>query len=149
MTTRTLGTSCLGYELPWVRVVLGTSWCELSWVRVVLGTSCFGYELSIIRNNYMQSWYRIGYQVWLCIVIELKGLHLAHRQSSWKGFLCMVYKMWRIYASCSMLTIDPLVWLLFRDNPVCESNVVTKQVVQLLHFPILNSEENICITTTY
>ena len=43
-----LGTSCLGYKLSWVRVVLGTS-CpgyELSWVRVVLGTSCLGYELS-------------------------------------------------------------------------------------------------------
>ena len=45
-----LGTSCLGYESSWVRVVVGTS-CpgyELSWVRVVLGTSCLGYELSII-----------------------------------------------------------------------------------------------------
>ena len=40
-----------GYELSWVRVVLGTS-CpgyELSWVRVVLGTSCPGYELSWVR----------------------------------------------------------------------------------------------------
>ena len=46
-----LGTSCLGYELSCVRVVLGTScrWYELSWVRVVLGTSCPGYELSWVR----------------------------------------------------------------------------------------------------
>ena len=43
--------SCSGYKLSWVRVVLGTS-CpgyELSWVRVVVGTSCRGYELSWVR----------------------------------------------------------------------------------------------------
>ena len=45
------GTSCPGYELSWVRVVLGTSRLgyELSWVRVVLGTRCLGYELSWVR----------------------------------------------------------------------------------------------------
>ena len=43
-----LGRSCPGYELSWVRVVLGTNCLgyELSWVRVVLGTSCLGYDLS-------------------------------------------------------------------------------------------------------
>ena len=46
-----MGTSCPGYELSLVRVVLGTSCLgyELSWVRVVLGTSCPGYELSWVR----------------------------------------------------------------------------------------------------
>ena len=46
-----LGTICPGYELSWVRDVLGTSrpGYELSWVRVVLGTSCLGYELSWVR----------------------------------------------------------------------------------------------------
>ena len=46
-----MGTSCRGYELSWVWVVLGTSCLryELSWVRFVLGTSCLGYELSWVR----------------------------------------------------------------------------------------------------
>ena len=46
-----MGTGCPGYELSWVRVVLGTSrpGYELSWVRVVLGTSRHGYELSWVR----------------------------------------------------------------------------------------------------
>ena len=46
-----LGTSCRGYELSWVWVVLGTSCLryELSWVRFVLGTSFLGYELSWVR----------------------------------------------------------------------------------------------------
>ena len=41
----------VGYELSWVRVVLGTSCLgyELFWARVVLGTSCPGYELSWVR----------------------------------------------------------------------------------------------------
>ena len=46
-----MGTSCLGYEMSWVRVVLGMNCLgyEMSWVRVVLGTSCPGYELSWVR----------------------------------------------------------------------------------------------------
>ena len=41
----------VGYELSWVRVVLGTSCLgfELPWVRVVLGTSCPEYELSWVQ----------------------------------------------------------------------------------------------------
>ena len=47
-----MGTSCRGYELSLVRVVLGTS-CpghELSWVRVVLGTSCPDPLVSRVSN---------------------------------------------------------------------------------------------------
>ena len=56
-----MGTSRLGYESSWVRVVLGTSCLGYvsSWIRVVLGTSCPGYDGShgnpaqIILNVYM------------------------------------------------------------------------------------------------
>ena len=73
-----MGTSCLGYTLSWVRVVLGTSCSgyELPWVRVVLGTSCLGYELSRShcgRKNAFpsNSWGRGGigasWANWICV----------------------------------------------------------------------------------